>query len=210
MRSSILIFLLIFVILNLILIYFPVENLILLIRQIELSDILATHYMTITLAFITISIIAIVCCLPLSGVLRVLAGYLFGTFGFAYSLLAASISAYIMFLFGNKIKYKTTNGHKNIERKIKKRPYLYLFILRIVPIFPGWLVNFTYGALRLSLSKFLIISTCGFIPNIAILTYIGSHITNYLSTPTNYIPSPWINIILLILLLLSANAQRIK
>ena len=210
MRISILAFLLIFLILNLILIYFPVGNLIVLVKQIELSNILVTHYIAIASAFIIISIMAIVCCLPLSGILRVLSGYLFGSLGFAYSLLAASISAYLMFLFGNKIEYKNTSGNKNIERKIKKRPYLYLFILRVVPIFPGWLVNFTCGALRLRVSKFLVISIFGFIPNIAILTYVGAHITNYVTTPTNFITSPWINMILLILLLISSATHRTK
>lgn len=143
------------------------------------EKILIHNYYLAAISFTAITIIMLSCCMPCSAILRVTAGYLFGAPGFIYSIFASCISSYLLYKFGNNIEYKETKNIKAMLGKINERPYIYLFSLRLVPIFPSWLLSSTAGTLKLDIRKFMLISFFGFIPSIAITTYIGINAKHY-------------------------------
>lgn len=174
------------------------------------ESILIHNYYLAVISFTTITILLLSCCIPCSSLLRIAAGYLFGVAGFIYSLLASCISAYLLYKFGNNIKYKKNKKIKNMIEKINRRPYIYLFSLRIIPIFPSWLLSSISGNLKLDIRKFMLISFVGFLPGIAITTYIGIYAKHYEYFIKSVRPGSILNSLFLVILIviIASNTKK--
>ena len=122
------------------------------------------------LAFMAVYIVQTALSLPGAAILSLAAGALFGPWlGTLYANIAATVGATLAFLvcryllreavlarFGRKLEV--------INRELETRGFNYLLFLRLVPLFPFFLVNLAAGLTRLPLRTFVLATLIGIIP----------------------------------------------
>lgn len=130
----------------------------------------ADHPFTAPLAFIAIYALATALSVPGGVVLTVAGGFLFGTwFGGFYAVIGATLGAVAIFLIaksalGDALKNKAGPWMTKMEAGFKENELSYLLILRLVPLFPFWLVNLVPAFLGMSLGTYTIGTFIGIIP----------------------------------------------
>lgn len=108
--------------------------------------------------------------LPGAAILSLAAGAIFGTvIGTIYAITAATIGATIAFLvtrylFHDAIQAKFGHRLAAINREMETAGLGYLLFLRLVPIFPFFLINLAAGLTGLPLRTFIIGTIIGIIP----------------------------------------------
>jgi uncharacterized membrane protein YdjX (TVP38/TMEM64 family) len=122
------------------------------------------------------------CSLPVTGVLTVASGIIFGTLtGFCISLIATTLGGTVAlystrFLFHDFIKRRFTNQIDMVNKGVEKEGAVYLFGLRMIPIIPFWSLNLLMGLTSMRVPVFMLATSCGMIPVILILAYTGSQL----------------------------------
>ncbi len=130
----------------------------------------AEHALLMVAAFMAIYIIQTALALPGATILSLSAGAIFGPLlGTIYAVSAASAGATLSFLvtryllrdavlarFGNKLE--------GINQELERRGLNYLLFLRLVPVFPFFLINLAAGLTRLPLRIFMLGTFIGIIP----------------------------------------------
>lgn len=108
--------------------------------------------------------------LPGATVLSLAAGAIFGAaMGTVYAVIAATIGATLAFLvtrylFHDAVQAKFGHRLATINRELETAGLNYLLFLRLVPLFPFFLVNLAAGLTRLPLRTFIIGTLVGIIP----------------------------------------------
>ena len=122
------------------------------------------------------------CSLPVTGVLAVASGIVFGAVaGFVISLLAATLGGTVAlystrYLFHDLAKRRFTGQVEMVNKGIEKEGAFYLFGLRMVPIIPFWVLNLLMGLTSMRVSVFMLATLTGMVPVMLILTYTGSQL----------------------------------
>ena len=112
--------------------------------------------------------------------LTILAGALFGTpTAVLLVSFAASIGALFAFLLGRFVlrDWLERNYREKIEiidAEIERRGIYYLFILRCVPVFPLFLINFGGGLTRMRPATYYAVSQLGMLPGQVLFAAAGS------------------------------------
>ena len=128
------------------------------------------HALLMVAAFMAIYIIQTTLALPGAVILSLSAGAIFGPLmGTLYAVSAASVGATLSFLvtryllrdavltrFGDKLE--------GINLELEQRGLNYLLFLRLVPLFPFFLINLAAGLTRLPLRTFVLGTFIGIIP----------------------------------------------
>lgn len=132
------------------------------------------------LVFIGIYATATALSLPGGAMLTISSGFLFGLiFGPLYSVIGATIGATAIFFiarsaFGDFLRKRAGNFVKRMEVGFKEDALSYLLVLRLVPLFPFWLVNIVPALLGVSLPVFVIATFFGIIPGSFVFASIGN------------------------------------
>lgn len=130
----------------------------------------AAHRLATVSGFMAVYIVQTALSLPGAAILSLAAGAIFGTImGTIYANIAATIGATLAFLvtryllrdavlsrFGTKLE--------GLNRELELRGLNYLLFLRLVPIFPFFLINLAAGLTRLPLRTFFFGTMLGIIP----------------------------------------------
>ena len=130
----------------------------------------AGHTVLTVLGFMLIYIGQTALSLPGAAILSLAAGALFGSvLGTVYANIAATIGATIAFLITRYLLRDAvlkTFGDKleGINRELESRGFNYLLFLRLVPVFPFFLINLAAGLTRLPLRTFFVATMLGIIP----------------------------------------------
>jgi len=138
------------------------------------------HKTQAVLLFITAYVITAAFSLPLGAVLSVAGGFLFGSvFGATWIVIGATIGATILFLvaktaLGEPLRQRFASQIKGMEEGFRANAFSYLLLLRLVPLFPFWLVNLAPAFLGVSLSIFVITTFLGIIPGAFVFASIGN------------------------------------
>jgi uncharacterized membrane protein YdjX (TVP38/TMEM64 family) len=98
-----------------------------------------------------------------------------------YVIIGATFGSSIVFVlartfFLNFFKKKGGKQLEKIERKFHENGINYLLFLRLVPIFPFWLVNLGSAFSGISLRNFFFITLVGLIPAVFIYTEAGAQL----------------------------------
>ena len=134
--------------------------------------------------FFLVYFIGTSCSLPVTGVLSVVSGIIFGPVtGFLISLVASTLGGTVAlfstrFLFHDLIKRRFSVHLEVINKGLNKEGAFYLFGLRMVPVIPFWLLNLLVGLTSMRVSIFFIATLGGMVPIILILVYAGSQLGN--------------------------------
>lgn len=128
------------------------------------------HRLAAVALFMLIYIAQTALSLPGATILSLAAGALFGPWlGTLYAVTAAGIGAGLAFLacrylFREAVVKKFGGKLEGINRELDGRGLNYLLFLRLVPVFPFFLINLAAGLTRLPLRTFLLGTFVGIIP----------------------------------------------
>ncbi|MFQ6017319.1 MAG: TVP38/TMEM64 family protein [Kiloniellaceae bacterium] len=132
------------------------------------------------LIFIAIYAIAIAFSIPGGAILTVAAGFLFGTLAAAGCVvLAATSGAVALFLaartaLGDFLRARAGPALRRMEAGFQKNALSYLLVLRLIPIFPFWLVNLVPAFLGVPLRTYVIGTFVGIVPGTLVYASLGS------------------------------------
>lgn len=130
--------------------------------------------------FVAAYVVVAAMSLPIGAVLSVAGGFLFGSvFGAAWIVLGATIGATILFVvartaLGEPLRARFGGQIKSMEVGFKENAFSYLLLLRLVPLFPFWLVNLAPAFLGVSLTTFVLTTAIGIIPGSFVFASIGN------------------------------------
>jgi len=138
------------------------------------------------LAFVAIYTAVAALSIPVAALLSMLGGFLFGTIlGALYSLLGATLGATIVFLlartaYGDVLQRRAGPALKKIEAGLREDAVSYLLVLRLVPLFPFWLVNLVAALFGMSLRAYVVCSFFGMMPGALVYASIGGGLGEFL------------------------------
>lgn len=142
----------------------------------------AEHRMPVIAAYMLIYILVTLLSLPVAVVLTIAGGALFGLWtgtlivSFASAIgstIACSISR---FLLRDWIQSKFANKISRINDEIEKEGAFYLFTLRLIPIFPFWVINLVIGVTKIPLFTFYWVSQVGMLPGTMVFVNAGKEL----------------------------------
>jgi uncharacterized membrane protein YdjX (TVP38/TMEM64 family) len=136
----------------------------------NLLDFYAGHRLATIFGFMAVYIIQTVFSLPGAAILSLAAGAIFGTIpGTIYAVISATIGATLAFLatrylLRDAVQKKFGDRLEGMNRELEARGLNYLLFLRLVPVFPFFLINLAAGLTRLPLRTFFFGTMLGIIP----------------------------------------------
>ncbi len=136
----------------------------------SLLDYYAAHRLITVAGFMAIYIVQTALSLPGAAILSLAAGAIFGSImGTIYANIAATLGATLAFLVAryllrDAVLDKFGNKLEGINRELETRGFNYLLFLRLVPLFPFFLINLAAGLTRLPLRTFFLGTMLGIIP----------------------------------------------
>jgi len=140
------------------------------------------HKTEAVLLFITAYIITAAFSLPVATLVSITGGFLFGSvFGTAWGVIGATTGATILFIvaksaLGDPLRVRFASQIKSMEEGFRANAVSYLLLLRLVPLFPFWLVNLAAAFTGVSLITFVITTFVGIIPGAFVFASIGNGI----------------------------------
>jgi len=135
-----------------------------------LLDYYAAHKLVTVAAFMALYIVQTVLSLPGAAILSLAAGAIFGSvMGTLYANIAATIGATLAFLVARYLLRDAVLNRfgaklEGMNRELETRGFSYLLFLRLVPVFPFFLINLAAGLTRLPLRTFFFGTMLGIIP----------------------------------------------
>lgn len=135
-----------------------------------LLDYYAAHKLVMVGGFMAIYIVQTTLSLPGAAILSLAAGAIFGpVMGTVYAVTAATVGAALAFLvtrylLRDAVLDRFGSRLEGMNRELEERGFNYLLFLRLVPLFPFFLINLAAGLTRLPLRTFVVGTMVGIIP----------------------------------------------
>jgi uncharacterized membrane protein YdjX (TVP38/TMEM64 family) len=156
-------------------------------HQADLLAIVAARPITTGGAYVAIYIVTVACSLPEGAVVTVAGGLLFGTaLGAVLAVVGSSVGAVILFLaaryaFADLLAVRAAPLMARIRPGLERDGFLYLLAIRLLPIFPFWLVNLAGAACGMRLRPFVAATVIGIIPATTVFAAIGAGLRDVLA-----------------------------
>jgi uncharacterized membrane protein YdjX (TVP38/TMEM64 family) len=151
-------------------------------QQAALSQIVTDNFWLSVFVFFIVYVAVAAFSLPGAAILTLAGGAIFGLLtGFILVSFASSIGALLAFLgarflFRDTIKKRFAEKLAPIEKGIEKDGAFYLLSLRLVPLFPFFIVNLLMGLTNLPARTFYMFSQLGMIPGTLAFVYAGTQL----------------------------------
>ena len=149
-------------------------------HQAALLAAVAAHPVLAALAYATAYAVMIALSLPGGGLLTLAGGLLFGTAaGAALAVLSATAGATLLFLgvrhvSGGFAPARVRPFLDRIRSGIERDGFSYVLALRLMPVFPFWLVNLAPPLLGMRLLPFVAATLIGIVPATTVIAGIGA------------------------------------
>jgi uncharacterized membrane protein YdjX (TVP38/TMEM64 family) len=149
------------------------------------------HQVLAVLAYVALYVTTVALSLPGATFLTVSGGFLFGVgIGAAAAVIGAALGATVIFLIA-----RTTLGEPLLRRAgpranqlaagFRDDAFSYLLFLRLVPVFPFFLVNLVPAFAGVSLSTFFVATTLGIIPGGVVFALAGTGLDSVIAAQKN-------------------------
>ena len=168
----------------------------------SLQLMVAQHYWLAVLLYLVVFVTATITGLPITIVLTIAAGFLFGILlGSVYILLGVTFGAILMFLsvrylIGDWIQGRYSDQLQHFNHEIDQYGARYLLVLQILPFTPTFFINVFTGLTTISLWTFIWTTTIGVLPGMLIYTWIGRQL-HVIQSPQDIIgTSLWLLLLL--------------
>ena len=145
------------------------------------------HYLLASLLFMAIYFIATAVSFPGALFLTLAAGLLYGLFwGTVYVVVGATAGATLLFLivrlsFGDWIASRAQGWVLKMEQGFNENAFNYLLFLRLVPVFPFWVVNIVPALLDMKTRSYVLATFLGIIPGTFVYVLVGNGLGSILA-----------------------------
>lgn len=149
-------------------------------NRVVLLDLVAQNAILAALLFSALYIVVVAFSLPGGAFLTIAAGFLFGPImGATYVVIAATIGATLLFLiaktaFGDALRRRMGPALQKMEAGFRENAFSYLLVLRLIPLFPFFVVNLVPAFLGVSLRTYFLATLIGIIPGTFVFAQVGA------------------------------------
>ena len=147
-----------------------------------LAALVADNFLLVFLGFIALYALLVGISFPGAGLLSIFGGFLFGTLtGAAGIVVGATLGATAIFLaaryaLGDALRARAGPYMAKFEDGLKENELSYLFILRLVPLFPFFIVNIVPALFGVRLRNYVLSTLLGIIPGSLVYASVGAGI----------------------------------
>jgi uncharacterized membrane protein YdjX (TVP38/TMEM64 family) len=142
----------------------------------------AEHPLPVIASYVAIYILVTSLSLPGAAVMTLAGGALFGLLigtvvvSFASSA-GATLACFVSrFILRDWVQSKFGDKLKTINEGIEREGAFYLFTLRLIPVFPFWLINLVMGVTKMPLRTFYWVSQLGMLPGTIVYVNAGKEL----------------------------------
>ncbi|MGD1876436.1 MAG: TVP38/TMEM64 family protein [Kiloniellaceae bacterium] len=132
------------------------------------------------LAFVALYAVTTLLILPVGAILTIAGGFLFGvTLGTLYVVVGATLGAATLFLvarsaFGDYFRAKAGPFMQRMEAGFRENALSYMLMLRLIPLFPFFVVNVVPAFLGVSLRTYIVGTVVGIVPGTLVFVLAGA------------------------------------
>ncbi len=153
-----------------------------------LSSLVARWGAGAALIYVLVYVTVVALSLPGGAILTIAGGYLFGTWiGGACAVVGATLGAAAIFLAARAglggLAHRAGPLFAKLEAGFAADAFSYLLVLRLVPLFPFWLVNLVPALAGVGLPTFLLATFIGIIPASFVYAGLGSGLGRLVENP---------------------------
>ncbi len=137
------------------------------------------NYLVSVLVYIVAYILVVALSIPGAMWVSIGGGFFFGVvFATIYINIGATIGATVVFLaarffLGEMIQNKYGDRLARFNKEVETNGSNYLITLRLIPVFPFWMINLFAGVTRIKPRTFIWTTSLGIIPGSAVYAYAG-------------------------------------
>lgn len=145
----------------------------------QLQDWVAAHEVMAPLGYMAAYAAVVAFSLPGATLMTVVGGFLFGVWpGTLWVVIGATVGATLVFLaartaLGDALRARAGPALKKMERGFRENALSYLLVLRLVPLFPFFLVNLVPAFLGVPLRTYVVATFLGIIPGAFVYAQVG-------------------------------------
>ncbi|MDP2332345.1 MAG: VTT domain-containing protein [Reyranella sp.] len=146
----------------------------------ELTAWVAGHVALAAFIFVLFYALAVAFSLPIAVVITPVGGFLFGVWlGAVLSVIGATLGSVALFLaartaFYDLFRARAGAALARLEEGFRRDSFNYLLFLRLVPVFPFWLVNIVPALLGVKLGPYALATVIGIIPGAVVYASVGA------------------------------------
>ena len=139
-------------------------------ERLQLQEFVTANFVLASLTFMGIYIAVVALSLPGATLLSLTSGFLFGyTTGTLYIIFSATVGACIIFLVarfivGESFAQKGGDWIAKLQNGFNENAFNYLLTLRLIPLFPFFVLNFVPALLGMRFTSFALATAIGIIP----------------------------------------------
>jgi len=148
----------------------------------ELKALYENHKLMVITCYFTVYVLTTSLSIPGASPLSIAGGAIFGFWvttivvSFA-STIGATLACFVSrFLLRDWIQNKFGDKIVKVNEGIEKEGAFYLFTLRLIPVFPFWMINLVMGLTNMSLFKFYWVSQIGMLPGTMVFVNAGKEL----------------------------------
>jgi len=160
-----------------------------------LTSFVADNVALAALAFAVIYAVAIALSVPGGAVLTITGGFLFGSIvATVLVVVAATLGATLVFLIarsalGDPLRARAGPFLQRMEAGFQEDAFNYLLVLRLIPIFPFWIVNLVPAFLGVPLRTYVLGTSIGIIPGSFVFASVGAGLGSVLDSGQAFSPA---------------------
>jgi uncharacterized membrane protein YdjX (TVP38/TMEM64 family) len=146
----------------------------------EIGEFIERHFVGAVLAYVGLYVAVVALSIPGAVFLTVAGGILFGVIiGGAATVVAATIGATVIFLIarsalGEQLARRAGPMVDRLAQGFRADAFNYLLFLRLVPLFPFWLVNIVPALAGVRMATFIAATALGIIPGTFAFAFFGA------------------------------------
>lgn len=146
----------------------------------ELASWVAGNIVAAALIFVLFYGLAVAFSLPIAVVVTPVGGFLFGIWlGALLSVIGATLGSVALFLAARTAFYDLFRARAGatlarLEDGFRRDSFNYLLFLRLVPVFPFWLVNIVPALLGMPLGPYALATVIGIVPGAVVYASVGA------------------------------------
>jgi len=145
-----------------------------------LTSWVAAHIALAAFLFVLTYALVVAFSLPVAVIITPVGGFLFGVWlGAALSVIGATLGSVLVFLaartaFHDLFHARAGAALVRLEEGFRRDSFNYLLFLRLVPVFPFWLVNIVPALLGMKLGPYTLATLIGIIPGAIVYSSVGA------------------------------------
>ncbi len=153
----------------------------------EIATFVSDNYAVSALAYIGLYVLVVALSLPSALLLTLSGGFLFGAAaGTVFTLVGATVGATLLFVFARTMMGDNAMAHfgksgAKLACAIRANAWSYLLVLRLLPLFPFFLVNVIPAFAGVRLGTFVITTFLGIIPATIVFSLSGAGLGDVLA-----------------------------